>query len=149
MHESKSNTVIVTYLQSQSFTGFPEQEFNCEDWNAKVANMHDMGDDSTPIGSHQEAGGDAQRAPGDGDDGHIDDGGVEHAEGVLLDVMGNEVSTLRPNPLLINRFSTSAISYLYQSFLIFLSQSFFYVAYCLSIRLLEALLATLLVMWGR
>jgi hypothetical protein len=32
---------------------------------------------------------------------------------------------LRPNPLLINRFNTSSIFCSYQSFLFFLSQSFF------------------------
>jgi hypothetical protein len=62
-----SNTQMVTHLQSQSFIGFPEQEFNHEDWNAKAAAIHDMGNDSTPIGSRQKGGGDAQRAPGDGD----------------------------------------------------------------------------------
>jgi hypothetical protein len=46
-----------------------------------------MEDDSTPIGSRQEADGEAQRAPGDGDDA---DGGAEHLEDVLLDVMGQE-----------------------------------------------------------
>jgi hypothetical protein len=55
---------------------FPEQEFNCEDWNAKVVVIHRMGDISTPIDSHQEAGDDAQRAPGDADDGRIADGGA-------------------------------------------------------------------------
>jgi hypothetical protein len=49
IQKSKSGTAIVMYSQSQSFTEFPEQEFNCEDWNAKVAATHDMGDDSTPI----------------------------------------------------------------------------------------------------
>jgi hypothetical protein len=43
-----------------------------------------MGDDSTPIGSHQEVGDDAQRAPGVGDDGHSVDGGAElHQEMVI------------------------------------------------------------------
>jgi hypothetical protein len=50
---SKSSTQIVVYSQSQSFTGFPEQEFNREDCNAKTNAIHNMGDDSTPIGSHQ------------------------------------------------------------------------------------------------
>jgi hypothetical protein len=49
-----------------------------------------MEDDSTPIGSRQEAGGEAQRAPGDGDDA---DGGAEHLEDVLLDVMGQEAES--------------------------------------------------------
>jgi hypothetical protein len=57
-----------------------------------------MGDDSTPIGSYQEAGGDAQRAPGDGDDaqrvspddGAPADGGPYHSEKVLPNVMGEE-----------------------------------------------------------
>jgi hypothetical protein len=56
---SKSSSAIVTYSQSQSFTGFPKEDFNCEDWNAKADVMHNMGDDSTPIGSHQEAGNDS------------------------------------------------------------------------------------------
>jgi hypothetical protein len=50
-----------------------------------------MGDDSTPIGSHQEASGDAKRAPGDGDDAQRAspaDGGPNHPEVVLLSVMG-------------------------------------------------------------
>jgi hypothetical protein len=45
-----------------------------------------MGDDSTPIGSREEAGGDAQRAPADGDDVQIADGGAEHAEEVTGEV---------------------------------------------------------------
>jgi hypothetical protein len=49
---SKSSTMIVTYSQSQSVIGFPKEDFNRKDWNAKVAAIHNMGDDSTPIGSH-------------------------------------------------------------------------------------------------
>jgi hypothetical protein len=93
---SKSGTQIVAYSESQSFTAFPEQEFNHEDWNAKAGDIHNMGDDSTPIGSHQEASGDAERAPGDGDDAQIAsptdgaraDGGPNHPEVVLPNVMG-------------------------------------------------------------
>jgi hypothetical protein len=50
-----------------------------------------MGDDSTPIGSHQEASGDAKRAPGDGDNAQRAspaDGGPNHPEVVLLSVIG-------------------------------------------------------------
>jgi hypothetical protein len=55
-----------------------------------------MGDDLTPIGSRQEASGDAERAPGDGDDaqrasptdGARADVGPNHPEIVLPDVMG-------------------------------------------------------------
>jgi hypothetical protein len=55
-----------------------------------------MGDDLTPIGSRQEASGDAERAPGDGDDaqraspddGARADGGPKHPEVVLPNVMG-------------------------------------------------------------
>jgi hypothetical protein len=55
-----------------------------------------MGDDLTPIGSHQEASGNAERAPGDGDDaqrassadGARADGGPNHPEVVLPNVMG-------------------------------------------------------------
>jgi hypothetical protein len=92
---SKSSTQIVVYSQSQSFTGFPEQEFNREDWNTKADAIHNMGDDSTPIGSHQEGSSDAERAPGDGDDaqrgspseGAHADGGPKHPEVVLPNVM--------------------------------------------------------------
>jgi hypothetical protein len=52
IQRSKSNTQIVTYSQSKSFTGFPEQDFNREDLNAKAAAIHDMRDDSTFVGSH-------------------------------------------------------------------------------------------------
>jgi hypothetical protein len=56
-----------------------------------------MGDDSTPIGSHQEASGNAERAPSDGDDaqkaspadGARADGGPNHPEVVLPNVMGD------------------------------------------------------------
>jgi flagellar hook-basal body complex protein FliE len=48
---SKRSTQIVVYSESQSFTGFPEQEFNRKDWNAKADDIHNMGDDSTPIDS--------------------------------------------------------------------------------------------------
>jgi hypothetical protein len=55
-----------------------------------------MGDDSTPIGSRQEASGDAERAPDDEDDaqraspvdGARADGGPNHPEVVLPNVMG-------------------------------------------------------------
>jgi hypothetical protein len=36
--------------------------------NAKADAIHNMRDDSTPIGSHQEGSGDAERAPSEGDD---------------------------------------------------------------------------------
>jgi hypothetical protein len=93
---SKSSTQIVIYSQSQSFTGFPEQEFNREDCNAKADAIHNMGDDSIPIGSRQEASGDAERAYADGDDaqracpgeGARADDGPKHPEVVLLNVMG-------------------------------------------------------------
>jgi hypothetical protein len=57
-----------------------------------------MGDDSTPIGSHQDAGRDAERAPSDGDDaqraspcdGAPVDGGPEHPEDVLPNVTREE-----------------------------------------------------------
>jgi hypothetical protein len=83
---SKSNTHIVIYSQSQSFTRIPSKDFSCEDWNTKAAAIQNMGDDSTPIGSREEAGGDAQRAPADGDDVQIADGGAEHAEEVTGEV---------------------------------------------------------------
>jgi hypothetical protein len=44
-----------------------------------------MGDDSTPIGSRQEAGDDSQRDPGAGDDGHIADGADDAADGHTAD----------------------------------------------------------------
>jgi hypothetical protein len=67
---------VITYSQSQSFTGVLEQEFNHEDWNAKAAVIGHMGDDSIPIGSCQQAGDDSQRDP-TGDDGHTANGGAE------------------------------------------------------------------------
>jgi hypothetical protein len=82
--------VIVTYSQSQSFTRFPKENFSREDWNTKAAAIHNMGDDSTPIDSRQDAGDDSQRAPVDGDDGHIGDGGAEYPEEVLPNVMVEE-----------------------------------------------------------
>jgi hypothetical protein len=88
---SKSNTAIITYSQSQSFTGFPKKDFSLEDWNAKAATIHNMGDDSTPIGSRQDVGDDSQRAHTDGDDGHIGDGGAEHPEEVLPNVVVEEL----------------------------------------------------------
>jgi hypothetical protein len=33
---------VIVYSESQSFTGFPDQEFNCEDWNAKADVIHNM-----------------------------------------------------------------------------------------------------------
>jgi hypothetical protein len=78
-----------------------------------------MRDDFTPISSRQEAGDDAQSAPSDGDDGHIADGGAEHAKEVLLHVIGMKLSTLRANQLLINRFGTATIFYSHMLFLIF------------------------------
>jgi hypothetical protein len=144
---SKSNTTIISYSHSQSFTGFPEEDFSHEDWNAKAAALHNMGDDSTPIRSHQEAGNDSQRAPNDGDDGHIGDGGAEHSEEVLPNVMVEEAvdaeaeSTTEQQVQHLNHFLfISVISY------------FFYLSHflhCPSIRFLEAQLATLLVLWGR
>jgi hypothetical protein len=132
---------------SQSFIGLPKQEFNYDDWNAKVVAIRDMGDDSTQIGSCQEADGDAQRAPGDGDNGHIAVGGPEHPEEVLLNVMGEEDFNAEAETVagqqvqhLSHFLFISAISY------------FFYLSHflhCLNIRFFEALLATMLVMWGR
>jgi hypothetical protein len=95
---SKSSTQIVMYSQSQSFTGFPEQDFNHEDWNAKDGVIHDMGDDSTPIGSCHDASSNAERASGDGDDAQRAspcdeapaDGGPEHPEEVLPNVTREE-----------------------------------------------------------
>jgi hypothetical protein len=92
---SKSSTQIVLYSESQSFTGFPEQEFNCEDWNAKADAIHNMVDDSTPIGSRQEASGNVERAPSDRDDaqranpanGARANGRPNHPEVVLPNVM--------------------------------------------------------------
>jgi hypothetical protein len=49
-----------------------------------------MGDDSTPIGSHHEAGDDGERAPCDVDDGHFAYGGAEQPEIVLPEVMVEE-----------------------------------------------------------
>jgi hypothetical protein len=87
---TKCSTTIIMYSQSQSFTGFLEEDFSREDWNAKAATMHNVGDDSTPIGSRQDAGDDSQRAPADGNDGHIGDGSAEHPEEVLPNVMVEE-----------------------------------------------------------
>jgi hypothetical protein len=96
IQESKSSTQIVVYSQSQSFTGFPEQEFIHEDSNAKADVIHNMGDDLTLIGSRQEASDDAKRALSDGDDAQRASpggeahaaGGPKHPEVVLPNVLG-------------------------------------------------------------
>jgi hypothetical protein len=121
---SKSNTHIVIYSQSQSFTRIPSEDFSCEDWNTKAAAIQNMGDDSTLIGSREEAGGDAQRAPADGDDVQIVDGGAEHAEEVTgeVDVDAKTESTAGQQVQHLSHFLfISVISF-------FLSQSFFYIA---------------------
>jgi hypothetical protein len=69
-----------------------------EDWNAKAAAIHDMRDDSTLIGSCQDADGNAERAPADGDNAQRGspcdrapaDGGSEHPEEVLPNVTREE-----------------------------------------------------------
>jgi hypothetical protein len=147
----KSSTQIVIYSQSKLFAGFPEQEFNREDWNAKDDAIHNMGDDSTPIGSCQEANGDAERALGDEDDaqraspddGARADGGPKHPEVVLPNVRGG-MSMLRPKSLLLlwgevvvqvekNYGADQQVQHLnhfcsYQSFLIFYIFVIFYIA---------------------
>jgi hypothetical protein len=93
-----------------------------------------MADDSTPIGSHQDTGDDAQRARGDGDDGHIADGGAEHPEEVLSHVMREEAVNAETKSAVdqqvqhLNHFCSyqSFLIFLYLSyFLFFVSQSFF------------------------
>jgi hypothetical protein len=120
---SKSSTVIVTYSQSQSFTGFPEEDFNREGWNAKATAKHNMGDDSTSIGSCQEADNDSQRARADGDDGHIADGGAEHPEKVLPNVMGEEAVNVETESAADQQVQHLSLYISVISF--FLSQSFF------------------------
>jgi hypothetical protein len=51
-----------------------------------------MGDDSTPLHSRLEAGDDAHRASGDGDDGDIGDGGAELPEVLIANVVGEEAA---------------------------------------------------------
>jgi hypothetical protein len=60
----------LSFTQSQSFTGFSEQEFNHEDWNVKASFISEMEDDLTPPDARQEAGDDAYRAHAAGDDSH-------------------------------------------------------------------------------
>ena len=47
---------IPVYSQSESFTGFPEQAFSREDWNAKANAISEMGDDLTPSDARPKAG---------------------------------------------------------------------------------------------
>jgi hypothetical protein len=161
---SKSSTQIVTYSQSHSFTGFPKQDFNREDWNAKATAIHDMRDDSTPIGSHQDTGGNTERAPGDGDDaqranpcdGAPADGGPEHPEEVLPNVtreedvnaetetragdVGEVVGEPEKNVGADQQVQHLSHFYSYQSFLIFYVSHFLH---CPSIKFLKAVLSTL------
>jgi hypothetical protein len=105
-----------------------------------------MRDDSTPLDSHQEAGDDAQRTSCAGDDGHTADGGAELPEVVIADVLGEKAA---------NAETESAADQQVQhlSHFLFISViSFFYLCHflhCISIRFLEALLATLLVVLQR
>jgi hypothetical protein len=123
-----------------------------------------MGDDSTPIGSRQEAGGDAKRAPGDRDDvqraspadGAHADGGPNHPEVVLPNIMGEgdvnaktktaagvvgEVAVeVEKNPG-ADQQVRHLNHFLYQSFLIFYILIIF--LHCPSIRFLKVVLVTL------
>jgi hypothetical protein len=63
-----------------------------------------MGDNSTLIASNSE------RAPADGNGCHIADGGAEHPEKVLTDVMGRKLTMLRPNLALTPVVSSNASS---------------------------------------
>jgi hypothetical protein len=82
-----------------------------------------MRDDSTPIGSREEAGDDAQRALANGDDGQIADVGAEHAEEVRgVDVNVETESVAGQQVQHLSHFCS------YQSFLFFLFRSFFYIA---------------------
>jgi hypothetical protein len=162
---SKSSTQIIVYSESQSFSGFPEQEFNHEDWNAKADAIHNMRDDSTPIGSHQEASGDVERAPSDGDnaqraspaDGAHADSGPNHPEVVLRNVMGEgdvnaEIETtagvvgevvveVEKNP-----GADQQVQHLSRFLFISVISYFLYLSHflhCPSIRFLEAVLVTL------
>jgi hypothetical protein len=165
-----SSTQIVTYSQSQSFTGSPKQEFNHENWNAKATAIHDMGDKSTPIGSFQEGGGDAQRAPGDGDDaqraspsdGAPADGGPEHLEEVLPNIMLEEDVNAKTETAASDvgegvgeaERNAGADQQVVGEDIFFISviSYFFYLIHflhCPSIRFLLAVLVTLLMFWGR
>jgi hypothetical protein len=125
---SKSSTVIVTYSQSQSFTGFPEEDFNREGWNAKATAKHNMGDDSTSIGSCQEADNDSQRAPADGDDGHIADGGAEHPEKVLPNVMGEEAVNVETESAADQQVQHLSHFFVYISHIFFSISVIFYIS---------------------
>jgi hypothetical protein len=80
----------LSFTQSQSFTGFSEQEFNHEDWNVKASFISEMEDDLTPPDARQEAGDDAYRAHAAGDDSHNADVWAELLEGGIPDVVGEE-----------------------------------------------------------
>jgi hypothetical protein len=164
IQESKSSTQIVTYSQSQLFIGSREQDFNCEDWNAKAAAIHDMRDDSTLIGSCQDADGNAERAPTDGDNAQRGspcdrapaDGGSEHPEEVLPNVtreedVNAEIETAAGDVREVveeaenNVGADQQVQHL-SHFLFILVISFFYLSHFLhypSIRFLEAVLSTL------
>jgi hypothetical protein len=121
--------VIVTYSQFQSFTWFLKEDFKHEDWNAKATAIHNMGHDSTPIASRQEASNDSRRAPADGDDGHIADGGVEHPEQGLLNVMGEQAVNAQTESATDQQVQ-HLIHFLFISiFLIFSISIIFYIAF--------------------
>jgi hypothetical protein len=142
---SKSSTEIVIYSQSQSFTGFPEQEFNNEDWNAKAAAIGEMGDDSTPLDSRQETSDDAQRAP---DDGQTANGGAELPEVVIADVVGEKAANVETKSA-ANQQVQHLNHFLFISVISFFSISIIFL-HCFSIKFLEALLAIrLVVLRGR
>jgi hypothetical protein len=88
-----------------------------------------MGDNSTPLDSHQEAGDDAQTPPGVGDDGQIADGGAELPEIVIVDVVGEKATNAMTESIadqqvqhLSHFLFISVISFF------FLPLSFFYIA---------------------
>jgi hypothetical protein len=130
-----------------------------------------VGDDSTLIGSHQEAGGDAQRAPSDGEDaqraspgdGAPVDGGPEHPEEMLPNVMREEDVNAETETATgdvgevvgeaeKNVGSDQQVQHLSHFLFISTISYFFYLnhfLHCPSIRFLEAVLATLLMLWER
>jgi hypothetical protein len=103
-----------------------------------------MGDDSTPIGSHHEANDDGERAPCDVDDGHFAYGGAEQPEIVLPEVMVEEAVNAEIESAPDQQVQHLSHFCSYQSFLFF---NLIHFLHCVSIRSLEAMLATLLVMW--
>jgi hypothetical protein len=112
----------LSFTQSQSFTGFSEQEFNHEDWNVKASFISEMEDDLTPPDARQEAGDDAYRAHAAGDDSHNADVGAELLEGGIPDVVGEEARNAEKE-FVVDQQVHHISHFLSQIFLFFISHT--------------------------